>query len=289
MDVLLNLKNPTPGNTNGLDQDAYASQGAFYIDSFKEEGVVDWIETQVTPYPQTLKGDDLIETCGREMTVKSPDEFKLNFHTSYGDFSASCKRDRFPAQVDRVYNLARLGYYSQNYFFRVVNGPRISIVQFGTNGVPSVSNVYNYQSPGFPTAALGECGVVMPQPSVEVIKDPMESNKRGWISMSTSYNNDTGTTWNATAELFINKGDNGAQLDGKLFVPLCSITDDGMNVVDMLPSYGEVQELGGYGVNLGELYHYGNDVIAKNETFDGMGMLYSVTVGDGEGGGGGRG
>jgi len=40
--------------------------------------------------------------------------------------------------------------------------------------------------------------------------------------MSTSFSEATGTTWNATAELFVNTGDN-ARLDSMLFVPICEV------------------------------------------------------------------
>ena len=130
------------------------------------------------PTPQYPDGPSLKDTCSPPMTAASPSTFSLKFHTSYGDFTASCVRSRYPAQVDRVYNLARLGYYSQNYFFRVVDGPRISIVQFGTSGLPDVSNVYNYES-----TDMGQCAVVQPQPAEDVIGIPMETNGRGWISM----------------------------------------------------------------------------------------------------------
>ncbi len=274
MGALRGLKNPTPGDSNGLDQTEYEGEGEAYIAPYKESPArVDWIMEQTVPYPQTVDEGRLVKTCEGEMITQAPQEFDLTFRTSEGDFVAKCQRSRFPAQVDRVYNLARLGYYSLNYFFRVVDNSRMGIVQFGTSGVSSVSNVYNFLSP-----ELGRCGVVEPQPSQLSIGHPMESNRRGWISMSTSYNPETNTTWNATAELFINKEDNGDHLDSKLFVPLCKIDDAGMEVVDKFQSFGEVQELGGGGVSLDELYALGNEVITGNMTFNDMALLYAVTL-----------
>ena len=43
MEVMLDLKNPTPNDSNGLDQDRYMSEGDDYMDSFKEKGLVNWI------------------------------------------------------------------------------------------------------------------------------------------------------------------------------------------------------------------------------------------------------
>lgn len=279
LDVLLSLKNPTPDDSGGLDQDEYESEGGAYIAPYKADPArVDWIEEQLVPYPQVMENEILQDTCGEEMNKEAPEEFDLTFHTSKGAFTASCQRSNFPSQVDRVFNLARLGYYSLNYFFRVVDNTNIGIVQFGTPGVPLTSNIYNYESP-----SLGSCGLVFPQPSPDVIGQPMNTNGRGWISMSTGYSPSTNTTWNATGELFVNKADNGGYLDDKLFVPLCKIDEGGMKVVDKLPTFGEVQELGGGGISLGELYGLGNSVITGNATFDGMGLLYAVTLGAGEG------
>ena len=193
--ALQNLKNPTPGDSNGLDQDKYMSEGGAYIDPYVASGSVDTIKAQPSPFPQPIS-PELTDVCGPAMKARAPDDFHLRFHAAGGGFVASCKRERFPAQIDRVYNLARLGYYSDDYVFRVVDDDRLGIVQFGTGGVPSISNVYNYESPG-----LQPCSVVEPQPSLGVIGKPMESNLRGWLSMSTSSNPDTGTTWNATAEV----------------------------------------------------------------------------------------
>ena len=239
--ALQNLKNPTPQSSDGLDQDKYMSEGGAYIDPYVASGSVSTIASQPSPFPQPLSLPSLTDPCGPAMTSKAPSEFRLRFHTAGGDFVASCSRPRFPAQVDRVYNLARLGYYSDDYVFRVVDDDRLGIVQFGTGGVPSVSNVYNYES-----VKATPCSVVEPQPSAGVIGQPMESNLKGWLSMSTSSNADTGTTWNATAELFINTRDN-PRLDPLLFVPLCYIGEEGMKVVDGFPSFGEVSELGGFG------------------------------------------
>ena len=203
-------------------------------------------------------------------------------HSPYPPLAASCSRSFAPVWVDRIYNLAVNGYYdqvhtiqlaharasvptrpdsprlppspslseidsqpstaptrSQNYFFRVIEG---FVVQFGTNGNPAVSNVYNYsfdhpcailhpQPPLMPVNVGGESRAQLTscvrmvrhfftcqQPAV-AHRDPRPSppgeslsNTYGTLSMSTSYSEITNTTWNATAELFINIGDNAAKL-----------------------------------------------------------------------------
>ena len=218
--------------------------------------------------PAPFYKDALQETCGAQMNVVAPNNFSIIFYTSLGPFTADCVRDRAPVQVDRLYNLALNGYYDDNYFFRVLHNDHLNISQFGTNGDPDVSNVYNFMS-----LDLGDCAVILPQPpymTINVGGTQGLSNTYGTISMSTSYNESLGKTWNATAELFINTGNN-SQLDGMLFIPLCTVSDDDMeNVVMNFPSFGEVTELGGDGVSLDELYTQGNKYIENNPDWNDM-------------------
>ena len=151
---------------------------------------------------------------------QAPDVFELIWPTNqYGKFSMNCVRQRAPVQVDRVYNLARYGYYNYNYFLRVIPN---KYVQFGTNGLPAISNVYNWSSmPSFlPPSSEIECqsSIIFPQPpemqrcmsnknlsldchstdsspaattTAETQKSPEAvglSNTFGTVSMSTSYN-----------------------------------------------------------------------------------------------------
>lgn len=140
--------------------------------------------------------------CQSQMTTTAPERFHISFGSNYGDFTAHCIRQRAPAWVDRIYNLVLNGYYNSNYFFRVIDD---FVVQFGTNGNPSVSNVYNFNS-----SQLGSCGIIEPQPPFMPINEGIHglSNVFGTLAMSTSYNEVTETTWNATAELFINLNNN---------------------------------------------------------------------------------
>eukprot|EP00966_Prymnesium_polylepis_P131044 3030864-Prymnesium_polylepis.1 len=170
----------------------------------------------------TFHAAALRDPCGAQMRVTAPEQFSIVFGTNYGGFTARCRRAHAPAWVDRVFNLALNGYYDDSYFPRVVESERLSIIQFGTNGVPSVSNVYNYSTSTSP------CAVIEPQPP-QMLRDvggatPL-SNTFGTIAMSTSFNEATGTTWNATAELFVNTPNN-SWLDDKLFMPICTVDDD---------------------------------------------------------------
>ena len=163
------------------------------------------------------------------------------------------------------------GYYNDNYFTRVINSTTLKIVQFGTNGNPKYSEKYNLNS-----SSLSPCGIIEPQPN-EMRYMTNLSNTYGTLSMSTSYNEDTETTWNATAELFINTGDN-TRLDPMLFVPICTIDDSGMDNVVKFPSVGEMQELGGDGISLNELYEVGNSYIADNPNWGALAISSDVVV-----------
>ena len=208
------------------------------------------------------------------MNVRAPDAFEIRWETRYGALTAACLRAHAPVWVDRVFNLALNGYYDRNYFFRVLDGPGLSVVQFGTNGEPDVSNVYNFSSP-----SAARCSILIPQPDgmpVNVGVRPL-SNTRGTLSMSTSFNETTGTTWNATAELFINKGDN-ARLDRLRFVPFCTLDAASMATVDAFPSFGEVADLGGPGPSLGLLYERGNAYIRANRSWRAMAITEAAAV-----------
>ena len=213
---------------------------------------------------------------GSDGTV--PERFSLVFPTQYGSFTARCSRARAPVWADRVYRLARHGYYNENYLFRVLPG---RYAQFGTNGHPDTSNVYNYTSPSLNR----DCSILEPQPPFMpyCMADRRSSgnnndcddadglsNDFGTLSMSTSYKMDlegypNGVTWNATAELFINIGEHNQRLDSNLFVPICTIPRHEMDTVVLrFPSFGEVAELGGDGPSLGRLYGEGNAYIESN-------------------------
>jgi cyclophilin family peptidyl-prolyl cis-trans isomerase len=214
----------------------------------------------------------LSDPCSKQMRVTAPPVFDLSFRTNFGDILANCVRSRAPAWVDRVYNLALNGYYDANYFFRVVDSPTLHIVQFGTNGDPSLSNVYNVFSP-----SLGSCAVIHPQPPFMPIGTPSLSNTAGTLSMSTSFSSVFNSTWNSTAELFLNLGDN-SRLDPLLFVPICILSPAGLSVAETFPSYGELSDLGGPGPSLELLYAEGNSYISGNGEYDEMAITSSLTV-----------
>jgi peptidyl-prolyl cis-trans isomerase A (cyclophilin A) len=139
----------------------------------------------------------------------APPTFKVRFETTKGDFVVEVTRAWAPNGADRLYNLARIGYFDGVTFFRVISG---FMAQFGIHGEPKVSAAWR---------------------SARIPDDPVkQSNRRGFVSFATAGPN------TRTTQLFINFVDN-TPLDGSGFAPVGRVVE-GMSVVDSLYSgYGE--------------------------------------------------
>jgi peptidyl-prolyl cis-trans isomerase A (cyclophilin A) len=143
------------------------------------------------------------------LRAKAPDDFKVQFATTKGDFTVEVHRDWAPLGADRFYNLVKNGYYDQASFFRVV--PNF-VVQFGMNAKPALTQVWE---------------------KANIKDDPVkQTNKRGYLTFATAGPN------TRTTQIFISLKDN-AFLDGMGFSPFGEVTQ-GMDVVDKLYSgYGD--------------------------------------------------
>jgi peptidyl-prolyl cis-trans isomerase A (cyclophilin A) len=144
------------------------------------------------------------------LTQTAPDEFKVRFSTSRGDFTVKVTRAWSPGGADRFYNLAKNGFFDDCRFFRVVAG---FVCQFGIHGDPEVAKRWK---------------------SATIPDDPVkESNKLGRLSFATGGRN------SRTTQIFINLKDNASVLDKKGFAPFGEVVD-GMEVVSALyADYGE--------------------------------------------------
>lgn len=140
---------------------------------------------------------------------KVPEQFKVKFETSCGDFVVDVHREWAPKGADRFHELVTAGFYDECRFFRVVPG---FMVQWGMNGDPAVYAKWKDK---------------------EIADDAVKkSNTRGMMSFA-SRGPDTRTT-----QLFINFKDN-SRLDGLGFAPFAEVVE-GMDVVDKINSqYGE--------------------------------------------------
>ena len=139
----------------------------------------------------------------------APDSYKAKFTTTKGDIVVSVTRASAPVGADRFWNLIKIGFFSDVYFFRQVPG---FVTQFGISSDPSVSAAWM-------TARIKD--------------DPVrDTNKRGSLCFATS------GPASRTTQMFINLGDNN-RLDGMGFAAFAYVSE-GMDVVDKLnQEYGE--------------------------------------------------
>jgi homoserine O-acetyltransferase len=144
---------------------------------------------------------------------RAPEVFRVRFETSQGVFVVEARREWAPRGADRLFGLARAGFFDDSRFSRVRAG---FIAQFGIPGDPQVARVWRTAS--------------MPDDSVRW------SNVRGTVSYAM-----TGPH-TRTTQLFVNLADN-RRLDAEGFAPL-GVVVEGMDVVERLHAgYGE--EAGG--------------------------------------------
>ncbi len=146
---------------------------------------------------------------------KAPDEYKVQFSTTRGDFVVTVTRAWAPLGADRFYNLIKHHFYDNASFFRVL--PNF-MAQFGISAYPPVNAVWE---------------------NANIKDDPVtQSNTRGYVTFATGGPN------TRTTQVFINFGDN-KRLDHDGFAPFGRVTE-GMNVVDMFyDQYGEGAPSGG--------------------------------------------
>jgi peptidyl-prolyl cis-trans isomerase A (cyclophilin A) len=146
---------------------------------------------------------------------KAPDEYKVQFSTTRGDFIVTVTRSWAPLGADRFYNLVKHHFYDNASLFRVLPG---FVAQFGISAYPAVNKVW--------------------EPAV-IKDDPVtQSNLRGYLTFATGGPN------TRTTQVFINLVDN-KRLDSMGFAAFGQVSD-GMKVVDMFyDQYGEGAPSGG--------------------------------------------
>lgn len=166
------------------------------------------------------------------IAAPAPDSFRVVFETTKGNFTVLAHRDWAPKGVDRFYHLARLGFFDDTRFFRVLHG---FMAQFGINGDPKVNEAWE---------------------PLRLEDDPVkQTNKRGTVSFATGGPN------TRTTQLFINYADN-ANLDAMGFSPIGEVVD-GMAAVDSLyGDYGEGAPDGG-GPDQGRIASEGNAYLTR--------------------------
>jgi cyclophilin family peptidyl-prolyl cis-trans isomerase len=152
-----------------------------------------------------------VVACGQDdtMTLKPaptgpvPDTFRVAFETTRGRFVVEAYRSWAPIGVKRFYELASMGTFDENAFYRVV--PNF-VAQFGT--------------PGDPKVAAQLDSVLLPD------EKRVAKNDRGTVAFAQEGRNSRSHT------IFVNRSDNG-YLDGQGFVPIGRVIE-GMAVIDSL-------------------------------------------------------
>ena len=164
---------------------------------------------------------------------RAPALSRIRLETTAGAFVIEVHRDWAPRGADRLYDLARAGFFDDSRFFRVRAG---FIAQFGIPGDPAVAAVWR--------------DARMPDDSVR------HSNVRGTVSYAM-----TGPDARTT-QLFVNLADN-SRLDAEGFAPV-GVVVEGMDVVDRLYSgYGESAGGGMRGGRQGEIFAGGNSFLDR--------------------------
>jgi len=170
----------------------------------------------------------LMNPQSEEFQQQAPEEYEALFETSAGNFTIKVERAKGPLGADRFYNLVNNGFYDEQRFFRVV--PNF-VVQWGMHGDPEI--IAQWQT-------------------ARILDDPVKaSNVRGTLCFATMGPN------TRTTQLFINLGDNSANLDRQGFAVFGEVTE-GMQTVDSINSeYGQQPQQGQIGVR-------GNEYLGKN-------------------------
>jgi homoserine O-acetyltransferase len=162
--------------------------------------------------PKAESRELLLDPSNAEWTKPAPAKSQLRFETSKGVFVLELNREWGPIGADRLYNLARLGYYDDTRFHRV--NPNY-IVQFGLHGDPAVNAAWKGK----------------------VLKDdpPRSQNVRGTFAFSYLGPGKEGTR---NTQIYINLADNSRN-NVEPFTVLGRVVE-GMAVLDSLYSgYGE--------------------------------------------------
>jgi cyclophilin family peptidyl-prolyl cis-trans isomerase len=194
----------------------------------------------VRPSPALLRPES------SEWTRPAPPVSHLRFETTKGVFILEVVRANGPIGADRLYNLARLGYYDDTRFHRVNKN---YIAQFGLSGDSAINAVWRERF---------------------IPDDPPRSmNRRGTFAFSMRGPNTRST------QIYINLADN-ARNDPEPFTVLGTVVA-GMSVVDSLYSgYGETSGSGVRQGRQGPLANGGNAYVDRE--FPLLDRIWRVTV-----------
>ncbi len=142
---------------------------------------------------------------------QAPDQFRVRFRTTKGDFVAEVNREWSPRGVDRFHQMVSAGYFQDIAIFRAVPG---FMFQFGIHGSPEVNDDWG-------------------NATIDDDRPAGVSNVPGTLCFAK-----TGRPNSRSTQMFVNLGNNGA-LDRDGFTPFGKVIE-GMEVVRQINTeYGE--------------------------------------------------
>lgn len=198
----------------GADASGRSRLGATALSLAQREGHAELVELLRQAGATTSAGPNIEALMDPEsLTEQAPDQYRVSFQTSAGDFQVDVNRTWAPIAADRFFNLVSNGFFADQRFFRVV---RDRLVQFGLHGQPDISGRW-YE------AGLKD--------------DPVqESNTLGTLSFASG-----GQPNSRTTQIFINLSDN-ADLDNAGLVPFGRIVEGLQTLSGIHDGYGEIPE-----------------------------------------------
>lgn len=164
-----------------------------------------------------------------------PEKYYARFETTKGSFVVEGRRDWAPRGADRFFELMEAGFYNEARFYRVRKN---FIVQWGIGKDPKKNELWR---------------------ELKIPDDPVkQKNRRGTVSFAMK-----GPS-SRTTQVFINLRDNSGLLDKTGFAPFGRVVE-GMDIVDSLYSvYGEVQSLGGPGLDPAKYELIGDEYVKRS-------------------------
>ena len=170
--------------------------------------------TKQTTQDPTKKDSETKKTSAKSDSITAPDNFRILFTTTKGDFVVEVDRSWSPNGADRLYSLVQQDFFTDIAFFRAIEG---FMTQFGIHGDPSVAAQWRTKN---------------------IKDDPVtQSNKIGMLTYAK-----TNMPNSRSTQFFINTNNN-SNLDSMGFSPVGKVLEDvggGMTVVKQLyTGYGE--------------------------------------------------
>lgn len=176
-------------------------------------------------------------SCGGKKSVEmkpAPAQYKVRLQTTKGDVLILVHRDWSPLGADHFYELAKMGFYDGNRFFRALRG---FVVQWGMNGDPKVNKDWS---------------------EIPIKDDPPKvSNKIGTVVFAAAGPN------SRTTQVFINLGDNSSSLDPQGFTPFGEVIQGMDNVMSFYTDYGDGPPSGS-GPNQAAIAQIGNAYLEEH-------------------------